>query len=529
MLSILGSAAFFLLLIACSNLANLLLARSAGREKEIAVRTALGAGRERLIRQLVTESVLLAAVGGVIGTFLAASALPLLVRLIPTSLPISETPAMDWRVLLFAVAVTALTGVAFGVIPAIRTTAGGMSLRGSPGARQEKLRRGLVVAQVAASLALVVSTGLLVRALTSLQSIHPGFAAENILAFRTSLPMPKYMDTAVRERYYKAVLDDVRALPGVRSAAAISFRPMGDFRGGIWSVVIPGSNMRDPHAGARFVTPGYFATMKIPLLHGRDIEPPDRLEAARVAVVSESFVKDHWPGETGVGRAFATRLLNLNFTVVGVVANVRFRGLEFQSEPQMYFASAQMPDQAFTWFTPKDFMIATVGDPMALMPALRRIVAKADPVQPISDVQTVSELIDDDTASRRTQLWVIGAFALAAFLLASVGIHGLLSFAVSQRAPEIGLRRALGAAPGDIAWMVFSEALVLALAGAAVGLALAYTLGRSMQALLAGVAAADLQTMAGALGVAIVMTVCGTMLPAIRAVRVDPAKTLRGE
>jgi predicted permease len=431
-------------------------------------------------------------------------------------------------VLLFAVTVTALTGGAFGVIPAIRTTAGGLSLRGSAGGRQEKLRRGLVVAQIAASLALVVSTGLLVRALTSLQSINPGFAAGNTLAFRTSLPMPKYGETAVRERYYTAVLNEVRALPGVRSAAVISFRPMGDFRGGIWSVVVPGSNKRDAHAGARFVTPDYFATMKIPMLHGRDIEPSDRLETARVAVVSESFVKEHWPGETGIGRTFGIRLLNLKFTVVGVVANVRFRGLEFQSEPQMYFASAQMPNNAFSWFAPKDFMIAGVGDPSALLPSIRRIVAKAESVQPISDVQTLTELVEDETASRRTQLWVIGAFATAAFLLASVGIHGLLSFAVSQRGAEIGLRRAMGAQASDVAWMVFSEALLLALAGATIGLAAAYTLGRSMQTLLAGVAAADLQTMAGALGVAIVMTVCGTLLPAVRAVRLDPARTLPG-
>ena len=529
MLAVLAAAAFFLLLIACSNLANLLLARAAGRQKEMAVRAALGAGRERLVRQLLTESFLLAAVGGIIGTALASAALPLLVRLVPISLPIPEAPKMDWRVLLFAVALTAVTGVLFGVLPALRTSSEGFNVRSSTGTGRDKLRRALVVVQVAASLALVVSTGLLVRALTSLQHVNPGFATEDILTFRTSLPMPKYLETGVRERYYSEVLDQIRTLPGVRSAAAISFRPMGDFRGGIWSLVMPGANARNLHAASRFVTPGYFATMKIPLLGGRDFQPSDRRGTQMVAVVSESFVKEHWPGETGVGRSLGIYFGNLKFTVVGVAADVRFRGLEFQGEPQMYFASAQMPDRAFVWFTPKDFMVAASGNPLGLMPAIRRIVAKADPVQPLSDVQTVTDLIEDETAARRTQIWVIGVFAAAAFLLASIGIYGLLAFAVSQRTAEIGMRRALGAQARDIAWLVLSEALLLATAGSAIGLAAAYLLGRSMEALLAGVAAADAPTMMGALGVALLMTLCGALLPAIRALRVDPARTLRGE
>ncbi len=528
-LAVLGASAFFLLLIACSNLANLLLARSARRKKEIAVRTALGAGRERLIRQLLTESVLLAGGGGLLGTFLAVASLPLLVRLIPANLPIAELPTVDWRVLGFSIVVTAIVGVAFGVVPALRSTAGGLNLRGSAGARQERLRRGLVVTQVAASLALVVSTGLLMRALTTLNNVSPGFAPSGVLSFRTSLAMPKYRETAVRERYYSSVLDQIRTLPGVHSAAAISFRPMGDFRGGIWSVVIPGSNKRDPHAASRFVTPGYFATMKTPLLHGRDFELSDRRGSQSVAVVSQSFVKEHWPGETGLGRTFGVKFGNLKFTVVGVAANVRFRGLDRESEPQVYFASAQMPDEGFVWFAPKDFMVAAAGNPRDLMPEIRRIVARADPVQPVSDVQTISELIEDDTAARRTQLWVIGAFAAAAFLLASIGIHGLLSFAVSQRTVEIGLRRALGAQAGDIAWMVLGEALMLAMGGAAIGLAVAYAIGRSMQAVLAGVAVADPPTMMVAVAAAGAMTLFGALLPAVRALRVDPARTLRGE
>ena len=525
-LAVLASAAFFVLLIACANLANLLLARSAARRKEIEVRTALGAGRDRLIRQLLTESLLLAGIGGSLGIVVASAGIPLLSQLVPSSLPISDTASMDWRVLWFAVAVTALTGIAFGAAPALRSTGPNLGLRSSSGARRERLRRTLVVAQVAASLALVISTGLLARALIRLENTDPGFATENMLAFRTSLPMPKYLATATRERFYSTVLDELRVMPGVRSTAVTSFRPMGDFRGGIWKVVIPGE-VRETHASARFVTPGYFSTMRIPLLRGRDIEPRDKPEAQRVAVVSESFVEEHWPGENGLGRTFGIPFGELKFTIVGVVADVRFRGLESKSEPQMYFAHAQTPDSAFVWFAPKDFVVATSGNALALLPAIRRIVAKADVLQPVSDVQTLTALVEDETATRRTQLWVIAAFSVAAFLLAGIGIHGLLSFAVSQRTQEIGLRRALGAQTVHIASIVFGEALLLAIAGAAIGVGAAYLLGRSMEALLVGVAPADTPTLTASLVLALVMTLCGAVIPAVRAMRVDPAAAIR--
>jgi putative ABC transport system permease protein len=385
-----------------------------------------------------------------------------------------------------------------------------------------------VVTQIAASLALVISTGLLVRALSQLLDTHPGFATENMLAFRTSLPMPKYAETARRERFYSTVMEELRSLPGVRAAAVISFRPMGDFRGGIWPLILPGKS-REPYASARFVTPGYFSTMRIPLLRGRAIQPSDRPGSQRVAVVSESFIDEHWPGENGIGRTFGIPFGDLKFTIVGVVANVRFRGLESRSEPQMYFASAQTPDNAFTWFAPKDFVVATTRNPLQLVPAIRKIVASADPIQPVSEVQTLNELVLDDTAGRRTQLWVIGAFAVAAFTLAGIGIHGLLSFAVSQRTQEIGLRRALGAQTRDIAGLVVGEAMLLVLVGSSIGIVTAYLVGRGMETLLLGVGPADGVTLGAAVLLALIMAACGTMVPAIRALRVDPASALRAE
>ncbi|MCC7156852.1 MAG: ABC transporter permease [Bryobacterales bacterium] len=527
-LVVLVAAAFFVLLIACANLANLLAFRGASRRREMQVRTALGAGRDRLVRQLLTESGFLAVLGGCLGTGLAIIVVPLLSRLAPAALPIAEVPVTDWRVLCFAVALTLLTGIAAGVAPALRVGSDALSARGGGAMRHARLRRVLVAVQIGASLALVISTGLLGRALLKLQAQEPGFATVKRLTFRTSLPMPKYLDREPRERFYKTVLEGIRALPGVRSASVISFRPMGDFRGGIWKVIVPGE-ARDTRGSARFVTPEYFNTMGIPLLRGRDFLSTDKPETGRVAIVSQSFVEDHWPGESGLGRRFAIPFGDLSFTIAGVVADVRFRGLEFRSEPQMYFAHSQAPDKAFVWFAPKDFVIAASVRPDSLIPAIRRIVERADPQQPVSDVQTLTELVSEETAARRTQLWVVIVFSAAALMLAGVGIHSLLAFSVAQRTQEIGVRRALGAQAGHIASLVLFEALLLSMAGAALGAGGAYWLGSAMEALLAGVSASDLGTLAASFGVLSLMAALGLAAPLIRALRVDPAATLRAE
>lgn len=528
-LYILAGAAVFLVLIACSNLANLLLARAASRSKELSVRAALGAGRDRLVRQLLTESLVHAAIGGALGTALAAATVPLLSRLVPSFLPVPESPSVDLRVLLFAIAITAITGVGFGVLPALRATRLVLSVRNSVGHRRERTRRILVVVQVAGSLALVVSTGLLVRALTRLNDVQPGFVADGRLLFRTNLPFPKYLDTSTRERFYKHVIDSVRALPGVKTAASISFRPMGTFNGGIWPVVVPGET-GSPHACARFATPSYFDSMGIPILRGRDFQTSDRPNTLPVAIVSESFVAEHWPGQNGIGRTFSIPFGGLHFTVVGVAGNVRFRGLERRSEPQMYFASSQMPDRSFVWFVPKDFVISTsLANPASLIPAIRRIVTQADVMQPVSDVQTLAEVLEADTATRRTQLWVISVFAFAAFLLAGTGIHGLLAFQVAQRTQEIGVRRALGANTGSIVTIIFAEAIALGVAGCVLGLAGSFVANRGIETFLLGVSKWDPATLAAAVGLAMLMTLTGAAMPAIRALRIDPSAALRSD
>lgn len=527
-LTVLATSALCVLLIACANLANLFVARSASRRKELQVRTALGAGRERLVRQLITESGLLASAGGCLGTLLALLVVPLLARLAPSGLPIAELPPLDGRVVWFAALLTLLTGIAAGIVPALRT--GGTSdlnARGGTG-RREGLRRSLVIVQVAASLALVVAAGLLGRALLRVQARDAGFATANRLVFRTSLPLPKYLNREPRERFYTAVLDGIRALPGVRSAAVVSFRPMGDFRGGIWKLVVPGET-RNTRAVARFVTPGYFHAMNIPLLRGRDFRPSDKPETERAAIVSQSFVEDHWPGESGLGRTFGIPFGDLWFTIVGVAADVRFRGMEMQSEPQMYFAHSQVPDGTFVWFTPKDFIVASEARPEALLPAIRNIVQRADASQPVSDVQTLTGLVRDETAARRTQLWVIFIFSAAALILSGVGIHSVLAYSIVQRTSEIGVRRAMGAQSSQIASIVLSEALMLTLSGAIVGAIAALWLGRSMQSLLAGVSSADVLTLLISFAVLALMSAAAVAVPLIRALKVDPATMLRTE
>jgi predicted permease len=529
-------AALCVLLIACANLAGLLLARALARRHELAVRTALGAGRERLVRQLFTESALLSLAGGILGVALAAAATPLAAQLVPTSLPIAETPGPDGRLLGVALLLTIATAVGFGVLPALRASRGIDSAglrdggRGAAPGHRERVRTALVVCEVGVSVVLLVSAGLLIRALWRVQQVDPGFRADGVMTLRTVLPRPRYEPVAVRERFYQSVLDDVRALPGVTGAAYTSFLPMVN-RGGIWSVTLDGQP-EDPATtrmvSLRFVTPGFFDVLGIPLRAGRDVSDRDRRESPFVAVVSESFVRQYWPEVANpLGRRI--RVASQDREVVGVVGDVRVRGLERASEPQVYLPSPQVPDGGLINYAPKDLAIRTSADAVALVPALRRIVARADPQQPVSDVRWLSEIVSAETAPRAVQVRVLGAFAAVAVLLAGVGIHGLLAFTVSNRAGEIGVRLALGAGRRDIVRLVVREAVRLAALGLVAGALVAYAAGRGMEALLAGVRPHDLFTFGTAVVVAGGMTVLGCLRPTIKAVSVDPLTVMRVE
>ena len=530
-----AGASACLLLIACLSLANLLMARAAGRRRELAVRAALGAGRERLVRQMLTESLLLAACGGALGVLVALAVDPLLARLVPQSLPIAETPGVDLRMLAVAAVATVATGVGFGVVPALRAGRGGDlsaladGARAGTGRAAERLRALLVVGEVAASIALLIGAGLLLRALARVQDVNPGFDARGVLTLRTWLPTPKYDATARRGAFYRQVLGEVEELPGVSSAAYVSFLPLA-FGGGIWPVT--GTDLATPDedsraASVRYLTPGFFRTLGIPIVAGRDVSDRDTAAAPKVAVVSQSFARLYWPGENPVGHRFSIAFFER--TVVGVAGNVRVRGLERPSEPQVYLPYEQIPDGWMPFFAPKDLVVKTSAAAGALLPAIREIVARADPAQPVSSVRMLSEIVAGQTAPREVQARVLGGFALLAFLLAGIGIHGLLAFTVSARTREISVRMALGAQRGDILAMVLWRGARLAALGIAGGAVLAFVAGRSLQALLAGVSPGDPITFAAAVALVLAMTLAGSLLPALRATRLDPVIAMRVE
>ncbi|MEP7132815.1 MAG: ABC transporter permease, partial [Acidobacteriota bacterium] len=494
-------AALAVLLIACANLANLLLARALGRRRELAVRTAMGAGRERLVRQLLTESLILAACGGALGVGIAAAAGPLLARVLPASVALREAP-LDLGMLAFAALLTAITGVGFGVVPALRGSeeAEESGLReGSrvgAGRRTERLRSILVVAEVTASVALLISSGLLIRALWRVQQTPPGFRAEGVLTLRTALPMPRYEKTNTRLLFYERVVSEVTALPGVSRAAYVTGLPMV-MRGGIWGATVEGEPREgaEPHpVSIRFATPGFFETMGVPVRAGRDVALSDTRSSPPVAVVSESFVSKYLPPGDAIGRRFFCG--DEMRTIAGVVGDVRVRGLERVSEPQVYFPAAQAVDGQSVWYAPKDLVIRSSVAAGTLLPSLRNIISKADPQLPVSDVRSLTDIVQAETGPRTVQVRILGAFAAISFLLAGIGIHGLLAFAVSHRTREIGVRIALGARPRDILEMVLRRSALLAGIGIAAGVVLAWVSGRLMEALLAGVSAHDAATFA---------------------------------
>ena len=532
MLFALLGASLCVLLIACTNLANLLLARALARRKELAVRTAMGAGRERLVRQLLTESLLLSLCGGALGMLIAVTATPLFAALAPTRLPIVSLPTADGRILAFGALATILTGLAFGVLPALRVTGGANLREGSRsgvGGKKERLRGALVVAEIAASVVLLVSSGLLIRAMLKVQATNPGFDADHVMTMITPVTGPRYANTVPRVAFYKRVLSDVRALPGVQNAAYITALPMV-WGGGIWNVTINGQQPLNPtaqKASMRFVSPDFFKTLKIPLLLGRDVEESDTLASPFIAVVSESFAKRYLPDQNPLGQRF--NLGTIDRTIVGVVGNVRIRGLERYSEPQVYLAYQQIKDGWYPPYVPTGLAIRTQNDPAEIVPSVRRIIGAVEPQLPVTGVRPLADIVAGETASRRAQLIVLGGFAGIAFLLAALGIHGLLSYTVSQRTQEIGVRMALGATRGNVLQLIVGNAFLLAAIGIAAGAALAYGSGRELQSLLAGLSPNDPESFSAGILLALAMTLAGSFLPALRAVRVDPSTALRAE
>lgn len=531
MLLALCGASLALLLLTCANLANLLLARSASRERELAVRAALGAGRERLMRQMLTESLMLALLGGVAGALLAWLAVPLLAQLVPSTLPIESQPTLNVRAFGIAALLSALTGLGFGLVPALKIgrRTGLEALReGTRGSgRRKGLRTTLVAIEVTVSVILLVASGLLMRAVWRVQATDPGFTSSNVLTMQTALPSPKYDDGQLRVQFYDRVLAEVRTLPGVQSAAYTSGVPMRMW-GGITRITVQGMEVSRDDRGASFrvVTPQLFSTLGIPIRRGRDFGAGDTRDRQRVAVVSESFAKRWWPKTDALGQVFQDR--NGTWTVVGIVGDVMFRGLERTSEPQMYVPASQA-DSIMGIYTPKDLVIRTARDPGSLIGPVREIIRRADAQQPVSNVRMLEEVVGDQTLTRRSQLRILIALSVLALLLAAVGIHGLLAFTVAQRDREIGVRLALGADPAAVARMVVGEGVRMALIGVIPGVAVAYLAARAMQSLLFGVPAADPITFSAVAVLCFAVVVIACLRPAWRAARIHPINALRAD
>ena len=534
MLLALIGASLCMLLLTCANLANLLLARAASRERELAVRASLGAGRDRLVRQMLTESVVLALMGAIAGVVAAALAMPLLSRLVPPTMPLASAPGLDVRVFAIAAIFSLLTGLGFGLLPAIRVggTTGFEALReGARGSgRKQRLRATLVSLEVAVSVMLLVSSGLLIRAVMRVQAIDPGFTSDGVLTLRTALPSPRYDSAAPRAVFYDRVLSNVRALPGVEQAAYTSGLPMV-LTGGIAGVVVPGvpeENRRRNGVSFRLISEDFFEALRIPLKMGRDLEANDTPNRQLVAVVSESFVQHYWPNEDPIGRTFEIR--EQSRTVVGVVADIKVRGLERSNEPQVYIPARQPPDDGLGGlYVPKDLVIRAPTQGLALLPAVREIVRRADVEQPVSSVRMMSDVVKGQTETRTAQLRVLAALAILALLLAGVGIHGLLAFTVEQRGREIGVRLALGAEPSGVARMVVSEAARLTILGIIPGLIGAWAAARAMRALLFGVPPEDPLTIAAAAALCLTTAILGALRPAIRASRINPISALKAD
>ncbi|HEX7173829.1 MAG TPA: ABC transporter permease [Pyrinomonadaceae bacterium] len=538
-LFILLAAVGFVLLIACANIANLLLARATARQREIAVRTALGASRWRVVRQLLTESVLLSVMGGGAGLLLAAWGFEFLKKLVPDAMALSATLKLDLPVLGYALAVSVLTGLVFGLAPALQASRIdlGEALKQSGGrtgltAGGGRLRGALVVVEVALALVLLVGAGLLIQTISRLQQQYTVFQPEQLLTLRTVLPEGKYKELSRRVDFYDQVLARVETLPGVVSAGYTTSVPL-QWKGGANGFTMEGpppEGVLATNAIHRQVSAGYFKTMGVGLREGRYLEERDDAKGQQVMVVNETMARQYWPGETAIGKRIKfgpAEGTDPWRTIVGVVADVRQMGLDAPVKAEMYLPYRQIASHAF--YKPRDLVVRTSVDPMSLVSAVRGEIHAVDPEQPLSNIATMEKLLADETGARGLGMMLLSTFAGLALLLAALGIYGVLAYFVTQHVPEIGVRLALGARPRDILALVLKKGMGLALGGVAAGLLAAFALTRLMEKLLFGVTATDPATFAGVAALLVAVAFAACYIPARRATKVDPMVALRYE
>ena len=524
----------FVLLIACANVANLLLSRATGRRKEIAVRAAVGANRGRLVRQLLTESIMLSAFGGGLGLIVAAFSFEFLKKLIPQGV-LASTLRIDLRVLAFALLVSLITGILFGLLPALQGSRvdlnealkqGGGRL--GVGASGGKLRGALVITEVALALVLLVGAGLLMQTLSHLRGQYSTFQPEKLLTVRTVL-QGKYQEPAKRWAFYDEVLSRTKALPGVVSVGYTTSVPL-QWPGGANGFVIEGPQP-PPNIGTnalhRQVSSEYFQTIGIGLREGRYLDARDDQNSQLVLVVNETMARKSWPHENAVGKRIKFANDGPWITIVGVVADVRQMGMDLPVKSEMYLPFKQV--NGFPFYKPRDLVIRTTGDPLQLVAAVRREVHAVDSDQPVSNIATLDQLLDEGTQRRRVGMILLVAFAALAFILAVMGIYAVLAYFVTQRRAEIGVRIALGAQPRAILGLVLQKGMSLALIGVAIGLAAAFVLTRLMASLLFGVSASDPTTFGIISLLLLGVALLACYIPARRATKVDPLVALRAE
>jgi predicted permease len=554
-LFILLGAVAFVLLIACANVANLLLVRAAGRSKEIAIRIAIGAGRAAILRQLLTESLLLAIAGGAAGVFLGAVGLRILLALAPAELPRLPAPdnlnlfaLMDGRVLAFAFAVSVVTGVLFGLVPALQVSRPNLNqslreggARNTAGTARQRTRSVLVVAEIALSLVLLIGAALMIRTFMALRNVQPGFQSASVLTMSSSLAGRKYETAADLERLATEVTRRLESLPGVQSATYALTLPLGAGPDMPFSIAGKPARNGEPFNGDEFYRPvsaHYFQTLGIPLRRGRLFDERDTSTGPWTIIINETMAKKYWAKEDPLGatvtiaKSLAPEMEDRPRQVVGVVGDVHEAGVDQDVPGVMYIPEGQEPNGFVALgnrVIPSSWAVRVAGDPAALGRALQQEVLRVDPDLAVARVMTMDRILAKSVARQNFNMILLGIFGGLALLLAAIGIYGVMSYTVEQRTNEMGIRIALGAGTGQLLWLVIGHGLLLAGMGVAIGLAASFGLTRLMASLLYGVKATDVVTFAAVAVVLSAVAALACYIPARRATRVDPITALRWE
>lgn len=532
-LLVLLAAVGFVLLIACANVANLLLARATAREREIAVRKALGASGVRLVRQLLSESILLSVCGGALGVFLAAGLLPAVRSISPGTVPRLGEAKIDGVVLIFSLLLCVITGIVFGLVPALQTSKRDLhetlkegSRGSSEGGSRGRFRAALVVAEIGVALVLMTGSGLLMESFSRLMHVNPGFSPKNLMAFPLTLPPSRYSAAELQAQFYRQVLEHVKAVPRVQSAGVTSYLPLA---GPIRIVfVCPEERVcegigKDPTSAARQVSAGYFETVRTPLLSGRVFSDKDIAGGSPVVVINETAAKHFYPGQNPVGKHLANSRDMVQREIVGVVADVKFNALNAANVEEMYMPMAQVP-----WPT-TTLLVRSEASSQSLVSAVRAKIAEVDPNLPVAGISSMEEVVDTSVAQPKLTMRFVGVFAGFALLLAAIGIYGVMAYTVTARRQEMGIRAALGARPADILRLVVGQGMRMTLIGVALGVAVSLALTRLLASLLFGVRATDPLVFSAAALVLAAAAFVACYIPARRATRVDPIVVLRYE